>query len=233
MNLLDMIREMPLFMKQFICLILLLNIIKFFIWPGLFKGHSTKDNRRGDKQYSQTEEERKAAIIEAGKQGEAETQFHLSYLPTNEYCILNNVRIYDNNTNRKAEIDHVVIGNAGVFVIETKNYSGTIHASSAGWYREKNNGEREALSDPAGQNERHKSLLRELLSYRGYKDIPFYSIVAIANKDAIIMGQSEYAEVMKAENVSACISHKPYVLKDDMVRKIYEEISRLNVSVKI
>lgn len=228
MNLLDMIREMPLFMKQIICLILLLNIIKFFIWPGLFKGRSNRDSNRKYKKYQETEEERRAAIIEAGKRGEAETQFHLSYLPANEYGILNNVRISDSNTNRKAEIDHVVVGKAGIFVIETKNYSGTIHVSSAGWYRDKSNGEREALSDPTGQNERHKSLLRELLSYRGYKDIPFYSIVAVANKDAIIMGQSDYADVVKAENVSACITHKPPVMQDDLVRKLYEEITRLS-----
>ena len=84
-------------------------------------------------------------------------------LPDGEYEILNNIYlpIGDGET---TQIDHVVVSRFGVFVVETKNYSGWIFAdaSSKVWtqtiYRTKN-----TFQNPIFQNYRHVCAIAENL----------------------------------------------------------------------
>lgn len=62
-------------------------------------------------------------IIAAGKQGEERTAYLLHSLPDNYILIRNAVINYEG---RKSEIDNIVVGNTGVFIIETKNQKGYI-----------------------------------------------------------------------------------------------------------
>ena len=65
----------------------------------------------------------KREIVKAGKEGENRTAFLLEALPDNYILIRNAVISYDG---RESEIDNIVVGNTGVFVIETKNQKGHI-----------------------------------------------------------------------------------------------------------
>lgn len=62
-------------------------------------------------------------ITAAGKQGEERTAYLLHSLPDNYMLIRNAVINYEG---RKSEIDNIVVGNTGVFIIETKNQKGYI-----------------------------------------------------------------------------------------------------------
>lgn len=62
-------------------------------------------------------------ITAAGKQGEERTAYLLHSLPDNYILIRNAVINYEG---RKSEIDNIVVGNTGVFIIETKNQRGHI-----------------------------------------------------------------------------------------------------------
>lgn len=65
----------------------------------------------------------KAAILAAGLSGEATTAAVISALPET-YCGFQSLRVtYDGKT---SELDMVVTGPTGVFIIETKNMNGTI-----------------------------------------------------------------------------------------------------------
>lgn len=59
-----------------------------------------------------------------GKIGEKSVAAALSFLPKNEYIILNDVML--NNGQHSTQIDHIVISIHGIFVIETKKYKGWI-----------------------------------------------------------------------------------------------------------
>lgn len=48
------------------------------------------------------------------------------------YCLFNDVRLDNGN------IDHIVLGSNGIFVIETKNYSGEITCNGDSWTQRKN-----------------------------------------------------------------------------------------------
>jgi len=66
---------------------------------------------------------RAAERYEKGADGEEATAQALSALPVGEWTVFHDVRWPDR---RLANVDHVVVGPAGVFVIDTKNWSGTI-----------------------------------------------------------------------------------------------------------
>lgn len=66
-------------------------------------------------------------ITIAGKQGEERTAYLLHSLPEKYKLIRNAVISYEG---RKSEIDNIVVGNTGVFIIETKNLRGHIVGDS-------------------------------------------------------------------------------------------------------
>jgi hypothetical protein len=64
-----------------------------------------------------------------GKSGEAAVSEALKSLP-NDYVLLNDLMLPDGQGN----VDHLVIGPNGLFVIETKNYSGYVKCWADDWY---------------------------------------------------------------------------------------------------
>lgn len=67
-----------------------------------------------------------------GAIGEKRVKNQLSKLPHEDYVILNDIMV---ETERgTSQIDHVVVSPYGIFVIETKNFSGWIHGSESSEY---------------------------------------------------------------------------------------------------
>lgn len=98
-------------------------------------------------------------------QGEATvSNFLMSSLPLDKWHLLNNVTLkVDDHT---TQIDHVLVSRYGVFVIETKHYSGWIFgdANSKSWtqvlYRMKFR-----FQNPIRQNFKHIKAVQELLDF--------------------------------------------------------------------
>lgn len=67
--------------------------------------------------------EGKANPTKKGKRGEITVSYILESLPEH-YQVINNLIIQ--NKERTSQIDHIVVSPFGLFVIETKNYSGLI-----------------------------------------------------------------------------------------------------------
>lgn len=59
-----------------------------------------------------------------GEIGEKKIAMYLSLLKSSDYKVMNNVVL--NKNGRTTQIDHIVISDYGVFVIEMKNYKGWI-----------------------------------------------------------------------------------------------------------
>jgi hypothetical protein len=64
-----------------------------------------------------------------GRNGESKVTEALKSLP-DEYVVLNDIVLPD----RKGNVDHLLIGPNGVFVIETKNYSGFVRCEEEQWF---------------------------------------------------------------------------------------------------
>ncbi|TWH83634.1 NERD domain-containing protein [Sedimentibacter saalensis] len=99
----------------------------------------------------------------------------LKLLNKKKYIVINDVLIPTNN-GKTAQIDHVVVSNYGIFVIETKNYSGWIfgNENSINWtqviYKTKNQ-----FYNPILQNKGHVKALQDLLV--DYPDVKYIPIV--------------------------------------------------------
>jgi Nuclease-related domain len=67
--------------------------------------------------------ERSAALWERGAAGEEATAAALAQLPTDTWTVFNDVKWPGR---RYANVDHIVVGPPGVFVIDSKNWSGRV-----------------------------------------------------------------------------------------------------------
>lgn len=67
-----------------------------------------------------------------GFMGEKTVSAILSMLDKEKYMLINDVMVEYNG--KTSQIDHVVISNYGVFVIETKNYKGWIYGDEYSQY---------------------------------------------------------------------------------------------------
>ncbi len=119
------------------------------------------------------------AAIVRGKKGELNVNLRLQLLPSEEYKVINNLLISSHG--HTSQIDHVVVSEYGIFVIETKNYKGWIYGSDNSEYWTQNiYGKKYQLYNPIQQNQGHVRALRRIL-----KDLPsdmFISIVAFSRQ---------------------------------------------------
>ena len=119
--------------------------------------------------------------------GEKTTSSILLFLDKSKYKVINNVVLKSGD--KTSQIDHIVISDYGIFVIETKNYKGWILGSenSEYWtqviYKRK-----EKLYNPIRQNLSHIKALKDCL-YE-FPDIDYKSIIVFSSKAAIKVNTS-------------------------------------------
>jgi hypothetical protein len=136
--------------------------------------------------------------------------------------IVNDVVLKDNTGN----IDHIVIGQYGVFVIETKTYRGRIVCDGDNWFSEKKIGEKTVLIklnySPSKQAKSNAVRLSSFLkdSYPKLKDEWIWAIVVFPNK--------------QFEGVNVEIKTKP---KDceifDSIAVMIEEMKKEKISIAL
>ncbi|WP_326513700.1 NERD domain-containing protein [Clostridium intestinale] len=160
--------------------------------------------------------------------GEAAVSSRLSKLNSDNYKVINNLMLRVGN--KTTHIDHVVVSDYGVFVIETKNYKGWILGNEHDdYWRQQIYKRKEKLYNPIKQHYGHVMALKEILST--YEDIKYIPIVTFtAEADLKINTKSEViytTKLLKAiEKYSDTnISHKD---KED----IYNNLLSLNVDSK-
>ncbi len=161
--------------------------------------------------------------------GERRVAKQLEKLPPDSYKVLNDVMVI--NDGISSQIDHVVISPYGVFVIETKNFTGWIHGNEKSdyWtqtiYKSKNK-----FRNPIKQNWGHVYALIETL--KDYDKDIFIPIVLFAG-DAelknikagtdVIYGFKLYRTIMK---------YKDNKLTASDIETIYDTIEKNTVSDK-
>ena len=116
-----------------------------------------------------------------GFMGEFWVKLKLKKLPKNKYINLNNIMLQDNNGIH--QIDHIVLSNHSIFVIETKNYYGLIKGKEFDnkWcqYLGKN---KSYFINPIHQNYGHIKSLSNLLKL---DDKYFISVICFSNQAKI------------------------------------------------
>ncbi|RYE55689.1 MAG: NERD domain-containing protein [Sphingobacteriales bacterium] len=161
-----------------------------------------------------------------GAIGEETVAFRLARLPKSEYKVINNLVL--SSDSRTSQIDHLIISDYGLFVIETKNIKGWIFGreSSEYWTQVIYN-HKESFYNPVRQNRGHISALKAALN--GFLGINFIPIVAFASK-ATLKVETSSDVVYTYELLRTVKSYKDRTLSDDQKDRVFERLTSLNVS---
>lgn len=143
-----------------------------------------------------------------GSYGEVLTERKLKWvnLLGREGKILSNVYVPKDN-GETSEIDVLFITQKGIFVIESKNYSGWIFGDekSPFWTAMLPNKEKNRFYNPIKQNISHMKWLKQYLE----EDIPLYSIIVFSNRCQLkkVNVLSDDVFVIKRDRLYAVIRH--------------------------
>lgn len=139
-----------------------------------------------------------------------------------EYYLFNNVTLRHNNSS--TQVDHVLVSKFGIFVIETKYYSGWIFASqkSKFWTQTFPN-RKNKFQNPLHQNYKHILALKNLIEDK--KHSALINVVVFAG-DAVFKKEKPDSVLYLKELTKFILSKKEEILSEDDVLKIIGIIER-------
>lgn len=138
-------------------------------------------------------------LKEVGRLGEREVNYVLGRLG-NGYTVLSDLYIPKRNGGL-SQIDHLVVSEKGIFVIETKYYSGVVVGTKEGvfWNHTNHAGRSHEMYNPFKQNEGH---IKALSDYLGIDERMFIGIVVFVGDVELSKEiESEIARLWEIENI--------------------------------
>ena len=157
-----------------------------------------------------------------GKAGEYYVKKELNKLPKEKYLILNDIMIQ--NGNHTSQIDHIIVSEYGIFVIETKQYNGYIVGNEYDKKWKQNN--KYYINNPIHQNYGHVKALENILHLNEDKFIPIICIPSTAK----IKIKSNNHILRLYELNKTILSYKKTILENYI--DIYKIIYNLNIKDK-
>lgn len=130
-----------------------------------------------------------------------------------------------------SEIDVLFITQKGIFVIESKNYSGWIFGDEKGrnWTAMLANGEKNQFYNPILQNRSHLKWMERFIG----ADIPLFSLIVFSERCELkkITLYSDEIKVIKRNKVYPTVKNiwdkKPDVLTDEQVEEVYNKLEKM------
>ncbi|MDI6701577.1 nuclease-related domain-containing protein [Methanothermobacter wolfeii] len=133
-----------------------------------------------------------------------------------DYVIFNDVHFPGSYGN----IDHVVLGPTGLYVIETKYYNGNYIIKGDQWFRYDLDMREE--KSPSAQAKRNAATLKEFLASEDIHVSWVNAIVAFLNNSYRIIEEDEFCRVMKPCMIPRYIEHNRLMLGDIKIKRIRE-----------
>lgn len=154
-----------------------------------------------------------------GKLGESIVYSILKSLP-NDYFLFNDVYLISGSWS--IQIDHIVISEYGIFVIETKNYKGWIYGSEDSEYWTQNlYGNKHSFYNPIRQNKTHAKVLKRVL---GVSDDCITPIVVFINR-ADLYCKTESIVIFASELKDVIYTHAYPIFSIEEVKRYVEKLS--------
>lgn len=161
-----------------------------------------------------------------GASGERRVSSYLEDLPCESYAVYNDLLFRDRNYT--TQVDHLVVSQYGIFVIETKNVHGKVYGSGNAefWkqylpdigYRSFGNTQEHQLRNPIWQNGGHIKALRRLVFGN---DAPIVGIVLFPD-DTDLYVTADFPVLHMWEIVSYIAAYQDLVLSQEQM-EIYRE----------
>jgi hypothetical protein len=165
--------------------------------------------------------------------GEKTVAKYLNQLPE-DYFIFNDVKFPGSYGN----LDHVVVGPNGIFVIETKNYEGFFLVKQDSWYYKRGKYIKKSKSQPGEQVMRNVFSMKKFLESNKIKMYGVWvdPIVTLVNNNFEIAEKPEYYNVLSPSAIPKFIVNKknhvdPSILQGaiDLIEPYSNELSYLDV----
>lgn len=158
--------------------------------------------------------------------GEKTVSSILYLLDSSKYKVINNVVL--NVGERTSQIDHVIVSDFGVFVIETKNYKGWIVGGERSEYWTQVLFKRkEKFYNPIRQNFGHITALKNCL--HEFPHIKYISIIVFSAKAEIKVNTT--TELVNSYRLLSVIKkYSDAILKGNEKERIFQQIKSLNLS---
>ena len=140
-----------------------------------------------------------------------------------EKYVINDLRLKINDT-KTSQIDHVLINNKGIFVIETKNYSGRIYGkeSQGEWTQVLNYGRvKNRFYNPVKQNKTHAYYVSNVIS----EEIPLVSAVVF------IQNNTQYIDstgVFNLFGLYKLIRNGNTVFNAEQMKNAFDDLNNVN-----
>lgn len=161
-----------------------------------------------------------------GEMGEEYVANILSKLPLPEYRTINDIYITDNE--HSTQIDHIVISEFAIFVIETKFYKGEIYGgeNSENWSQYIHSNQF-TFRNPILQNKGHIAALRKTLKLN--TEIPIISIIAFSDQ-AYLHVTSETKVVYWEQLLRTILSYEQKFIPMSVANKIYSDMLNIKAA---
>ena len=145
---------------------------------------------------------RKYRIYSGGWEGEKQVAKHLTITLSDDYYLINDLYLREGG----GDIDHVVLAPGGVFVLETKNWSGTITCSGDEWQRA---GKRDFKSSPSRQVKRNTARIQRIIdNSSGLRSlgVRVEGAVVLTNRNAVLHLNNPTVPVLKLPQLAGYIT---------------------------
>ncbi|WAH37044.1 NERD domain-containing protein [Alicyclobacillus dauci] len=169
-----------------------------------------------------------------GHRGESIVRSRLSELDKTKYIVLNDLLIPNaKSKSGTSQIDHVVVSQYGVFVIETKNYSGQIRGKEAdAQWTQVNYRRKDRLSNPLRQNYGHTQAIKELLGESlSSKVVP---IVAFTGNAELMVDVKPGTHLIYTRNLVTTIrQYNQVVLSAEEAKQIIKKLRAVHIADRV
>lgn len=159
-----------------------------------------------------------------GKIGEYNVELIIGETIENEQYVINDLIL--TNEGMTSQIDHIVINSRGVFVIETKNYSGRIYGSESQreWTQVLSYGKvKNKFYNPLKQNATHIYNVKRIIG-----TLPIYSLVVFVQNNTEFI---DAKNVIPLSELRYVLQNGKDVLSDQQMKTAYEALLSNKVDI--
>lgn len=152
-----------------------------------------------------------------GYVGEQKVDYHIDFLAA-DFTILHDVSLEIRN--KTFQLDTIVITQHAIFIVESKNYSGTITFDTILQQLTRNDGKKESgYQYPITQVELQQLKLQQWLQLHNHTNIPFYFFIAISEPSTIINVIGDREAIARVVAHGAAIPKKVLDMNDTFKKR--------------
>lgn len=165
-----------------------------------------------------------------GARGESRVARQLNKLKDEEYKVFSDVLIRTGSGS--SQIDHVVISIYGIFVIETKNYSGWIHGNeNSEYWTQSIYKKKTKFRNPIRQNWAHIYTLKEVLS--DFRQVTYHPIVVFVSRAKLKNIYSKIPVIYYCQLFQTIMDKRGIPnLSSEQMKNIADKLNEVNIQGK-